>query len=91
MSWFKCWDSFLNNATCEPPGPIDNFKLLDKIGVKTLGECCVVFNMIDVVCSYCRVICLETDYVSVSDTQWDYLRGIYNGGPAIETSELQMP
>lgn len=37
MSWFKCWDSFLNGIISEPPGPIDNSKLIDKSDGQTLG------------------------------------------------------
>lgn len=37
MCWFKCWDAYLNGITNEPPGPIDNSKLLEKIEIKTLG------------------------------------------------------
>lgn len=29
-SWFKCWEAFLNGIVSEPPGPIDNSKLIDK-------------------------------------------------------------
>ncbi|XP_027846553.2 ubiquitin carboxyl-terminal hydrolase 20-like isoform X2 [Aphis gossypii] len=36
MSWFKCWDSFLNGIISEPPGPIDNSKLIDKSDGQTL-------------------------------------------------------
>lgn len=37
MSWFKSWESFLNGDVSEPPGPIDNSKLIDKSDGKTLG------------------------------------------------------
>ncbi|XP_025408642.1 ubiquitin carboxyl-terminal hydrolase 33-like [Sipha flava] len=68
-NWFKCWESFLNGVTSEPPGPIDNSKLIDKSESKVL----------------------ETDYISVSEAQWEYLWRIYSGGPAVEISELQVP
>lgn len=37
MSWFKCWEAFLNGIVSEPPGPIDNSKLIDKSEGKVLG------------------------------------------------------
>jgi len=33
---------------------------------------------------------LEIDYITVSKAQWEYLVKIYNGGPAVEVSELQV-
>jgi len=37
MSWFKYWESFLNGVVSEPPGPIDNSKLIDESDGKTIG------------------------------------------------------
>lgn len=37
MSWFKCWEAFLNGVVTEPPGPIDNSKLIDKSEEKVIG------------------------------------------------------
>lgn len=37
MSWFKCWEAFLNGVESEPPGPIDNSRLIDKSEGKVLG------------------------------------------------------
>lgn len=39
-NWFKCWESFLNGIVSEPPGPIDNSKLIDKSETKILGMLC---------------------------------------------------
>lgn len=33
----------------------------------------------------------ETDYVTVSEIQWEYLWKIYSGGPIVEIKELQVP
>ncbi|XP_050443595.1 ubiquitin carboxyl-terminal hydrolase 20 [Adelges cooleyi] len=69
MCWFKRWEAFLNSVVNEPPGPIDNIKLLSNSESKVLG----------------------TDYISVSEGQWDYLWRIYSGGPMININDLQMP
>lgn len=37
MCWFKRWEAFLNSVVNEPPGPIDNIKLLSNSESKVLG------------------------------------------------------
>lgn len=37
MSWFNSWVDFLNGVVNEPPGPIDNSKLIEKSEGKVLG------------------------------------------------------
>jgi len=50
MSWFKCWESFLNGVVSEPPGPIDNSKLIDKLDGKTLGMFFTyLFGIVDII------------------------------------------
>lgn len=94
MSWFKCWEAFLNGIVSEPPGPIDNSKLNDKSEEKVIGMSYYIefyqshsfISLLFLICVY-----LETDYVTVSEVQWDYLWRIYSGGPAVEISDLQVP
>lgn len=49
MSWFKCWESFLNGVVSEPPGPIDNSKLINKSDGKILGMFLTyLFDIVDI-------------------------------------------
>lgn len=51
MSWFKCWEAFLNGVVSEPPGPIDNSRLIDKSEGKVLGMFYLITIIIfDLIC-----------------------------------------
>uniref|UniRef100_A0A4W5JF05 Ubiquitin carboxyl-terminal hydrolase n=1 Tax=Hucho hucho TaxID=62062 RepID=A0A4W5JF05_9TELE len=64
MQWFREWESFVKGKDDEPPGPIDNSKIVVmKGGHKQLKQ--------------------GADYGQISEETWQYLLGIYSGGPEI--------
>lgn len=75
--WYGQWKEFVRRGTTEPPGPIDNSKLVPSCMQST--EYTEVWKIVVIVNCKMQNICS----FKVSEEVWNFFHSIYGGGPEI--------
>uniref|UniRef100_A0A1A9WNC7 ubiquitinyl hydrolase 1 n=1 Tax=Glossina brevipalpis TaxID=37001 RepID=A0A1A9WNC7_9MUSC len=71
MSWLRKWQQFARGQTHKEPGPINNTSI-----VASGNELTQKFSPV-------RSVRLGSDYAQLNASLWNFLHGIYGGGPEV--------